>query len=387
MQCGLLLEPAEARSPPMPAYFGQADYRHGSPAVAGVLLVNLGTPDAPTPKAVRRYLAEFLADPRIVEAPRWLWRLALHGVILRVRPKRSARLYEKIWTEEGSPLLTGTEALAAAVQNAFGRERPGPIVVRAAMRYGTPSIGAALRDLAAIGMRRLIVLPLFPQYSGTTSASVLDAVGRELARWRRVPDVRFVADYHAEPRYIEALARSVEAHWQRHGRTERLVLSFHGIPERYFRNGDPYFCQCQATARALRERLDLRDEDIVVCFQSRVGREAWLSPYTDEVLARLPREGIKRVQVLCPGFAVDCLETLEEIAIRNREHFLAAGGQQFEYIPALNAGDDHVSALTDLILRNGQGWSELDPAWDTARVAAQRVAVQGRYERMRDGRR
>ncbi len=368
----------------MPAYFGQADYRHGSPAVAGVLLINLGTPDAPTPKAVRRYLAEFLSDRRIVEAPRWLWWLALHGLILRVRPARSAKLYEKIWTPAGSPLLTGTEALAAALQKAIGQQRPGPIVVRAAMRYGKPAIGEVLREMARAGARRLIVLPLFPQYSGTTSASALDAVGAELARWRWVPDVRFVADYHAEPRYVEALARSVEAHWQSHGRAERLVLSFHGIPQRYVRNGDPYFCQCQATARALRERLDLRDDAVTVCFQSRVGRQAWLAPYTDEVLARLAHDGIRRVQVLCPGFAVDCLETLEEIAIRNREHFVAAGGERLEYIAALNSTDDHVAALTDLILRNGQGWPEFDPAWDGARVAAQRAAAQGRAERMRD---
>jgi ferrochelatase len=370
----------------MPAYFGQADYRHGSPAAVGVLLVNLGTPEAPTPKAVRAYLAEFLSDPRIVEAPRWLWWLALHGVILRVRPARSARLYQSIWTPAGSPLLTGTGALAAALQKSIAQQRPGPILVRAAMRYGKPSIAAALRELAGAGMRRLIVLPLFPQYSATTTASALDAIGAELSRWRFVPDVRFIADYHAEPRYIEALARTVEAHWQAHGRAERLVLSFHGIPERYFRNGDPYFCQCQATARALRERLDLREDDVIVSFQSRVGREAWLKPYTDEVFRKLPDEGVRRVQVLCPGFAVDCLETLEEIAIRNREYFLVAGGERFEYIPALNAGDDHVAALAELVLRNGQGWPELDPAWDAARAGAQRAAAQARAERMRDAR-
>jgi len=224
----------------MPRYLGQADYSHGSPATVGVLLVNLGTPQAPTKSAVRRYLAEFLADPRIVEWPRWLWRLVLHGIVLRVRPARSAALYAKIWTPEGSPLLTGTMALAEGVKAALKAERPGPIEVRVAMRYGEPSISSALRDLAAAGARKLLVVPLFPQYSGTTSASVLDAVGAELSSWRWVPDLRFVADYHADPRYIEALARSVEAHWQRQGRAERLVLSFHGIPERYFRAGDPY---------------------------------------------------------------------------------------------------------------------------------------------------
>jgi len=368
----------------MPHYLGQADYAHGSPAAAGVVLVNLGTPSAPTPKAVRRYLAQFLSDPRIVEAPRWLWWLALHGVILRVRPARSAALYSKIWAPQGSPLLTGTVALTEAIQSAVMLQRPAPILVRHAMRYGEPSIGSVLRDLAHAGMRRLLVLPLFPQYSGTTAASVQDAVGAELSRWRWVPETRFVTDYHAEPRYLEALALSVEKHWHDHGRADRLLLSFHGIPERYVRNGDPYFCQCQATARALRERLDLSEHELVVTFQSRVGRERWLSPYTDESLKALPARGVRSVQVLCPGFAVDCLETLEEIAITNRERFVLAGGERFEYIPALNAGEAHVAALTDLILRHGQGWPEFDPAWDGARAAAQRATARSRHDRMRD---
>ena len=368
----------------MPRYLGQADYSHGSPATVGVLLVNLGTPQAPTKSAVRRYLAEFLADPRIVEWPRWLWRLVLHGIVLRVRPARSAALYAKIWTPEGSPLLTGTMALAEGVKTALKAERPGPIEVRVAMRYGAPSISSALRDLAAAGARKLLVVPLFPQYSGTTSASVLDAVGAELSSWRWVPDLRFVADYHVDPRYIEALARSVEAHWQRQGRAERLVLSFHGIPERYFRAGDPYFCQCQATARRLRERLDLREDEMIVCFQSRVGRQKWLKPYTEQVLSELPGQGVRHVQVLCPGFSIDCLETLEEIAMTNRTRFLTAGGEQFEYIPCLNAGADHVGAIADLILRHGQGWPELDPTWDGARAAALRATSRSRYERLRD---
>ena len=369
----------------MPQYFGQADHEHGSPASTGIVLVNLGTPTAPTKRAVRRYLAQFLSDPRIVELPRWLWRLVLHGVILRVRPARSAALYAKIWTPQGSPLLTGTAALAGSLHSALQAQRPGPILVRYAMRYGDPSIPSILRELARAGVRRLLVLPLFPQYSGTTTASVLDAVSAELATWRWVPELRFVADYHQEPRYIEALARSVEAHWQRQGRAQRLVLSFHGIPQRYFRAGDPYFCQCQATARRLRERLDLREDEVVVCFQSRVGAQAWLTPYTEEVLAAMPGQGIRHVQVLCPGFAVDCLETLEEIAITNRARFLGAGGEQFEYIPALNADEDHVAALAELILRHGQGWPEFDPAWDSARAAAQRATARSRYERLRDG--
>jgi ferrochelatase len=371
----------------MPRYFGQTPHRHGDPTAAGILLVNLGTPDAPTPRAVRRYLGEFLADPRIVELPRWLWRIILHGVILRFRPARSAALYAKIWTAEGSPLAIGTAALAQRLQASMAAQRPGPILVRHAMRYGNPGIAPALREFAAAGVRRLIVLPLFPQYSGTTTASVFDALAREFSRWRWVPELRFVTDYHADALYIEALARSVESHWQYHGRAQRLLLSFHGIPEKYLRSGDPYFCQCQATARRLAERLGLGEDEIIVSFQSRVGRAKWLQPYTEATLSALPGEGVKHIQVLCPGFSIDCLETLEEIALTNHARFLHAGGERFEYIPALNSSDDHVAALTDLLLRNGQGWAEFDPAWDAARAAAQQAAARARHERLRDARR
>ena len=368
----------------MPRYFGQPNYRPGSAPAAAVLLLNLGTPEAPTKRALRRYLAEFLADPRIIELPRWLWRVLLHGLILRIRPARSAALYAKIWTAEGSPLQTGTAALSSALQDAVHAQRPGPIVVRYAMRYGKPAIAATLRELASSGMRRLLIVPLFPQYSATTSASALDAVTRELATWRWLPELRFIADYHAETRYIEALARSVETHWQSHERAPRLLLSFHGIPEKYFRAGDPYFCQCHETARRLRERLGLGEEAIIVSFQSRVGRAAWLKPYTEATLSALPGEGITHVQVLCPGFSIDCLETLEEIAIRNHARFLHAGGERFEYIPALNSGEDHVAALAELILRHGQGWPEFEPDWSAPRASAKQNAARARYERMRD---
>ncbi len=373
--------------PAMPRYLGQSNYQHGSESASAVLLVNLGTPQAPDKRAVRRYLAEFLADPRIVELPRWLWWLILHGVVLRFRPARSASLYARIWTAAGSPLAVGTAALTEKLQAALRARRAGPILVSHAMRYGEPSIAIRLRGLAANGARHILVVPLFPQYSGTTSASVLDAVAAELGRWRWIPELRFVADYHAETRYIEALARSVEAHWQRNGRAQRLLLSYHGIPQKYFLAGDPYFCQCQATARLLRERLDLREDQLAVTFQSRVGRTRWLQPYTEAVLESLPAEGIRHVQVLCPGFAVDCLETLEEIAITNHARFLRAGGERFEYIPALNADDDHVDALTELVLRHVQGWPEADPDRDTARAVAQRNAARNRHERMRDARR
>lgn len=333
-----------------------------TPVRAAVLLVNLGTPEAPTASAVRRYLAEFLHDPRIVEQPRWLWWPILHGIILRLRPRRSARAYAKIWTAQGSPLQVGMRALAGRLQARLGGGVGGGPVVRHAMRYGEPSIPNVLRELGALGLRRLIVVPLFPQYSATTAASVLDALGAELRRWRVVPELRFVSDYHADPRHIEALARSVEAHWREHGRGDCLLLSFHGIPERYVRNGDPYRDQVEATAQALRTRLDLDGRFLQVGYQSRVGREPWLAPYADHLLAALPGEGVRRLDVLCPGFSIDCLETLEEIAIVGRETFLAAGGESLRYIPCLNDGDDQVEALAALVAQHAQGWVEFDAA-------------------------
>lgn len=319
-----------------------------------VLLVNLGTPDAPTASAVRRYLAEFLGDRRVVDLPRWLWWPILYGVILRIRPARSAKLYRAVWKERGSPLATGTADLAAAIGPHLGTDW----IVRDAMRYGNPGIPAVLAELAKLDLRRLLVIPLFPQYSATTSASVFDAVTRQLQQWRRVPEFRFVADYHVEPGYIDALAASVKAHWAQYGRAERLMLSFHGIPQRYVRNGDPYQAQCVATATALREKLSLDDEQLMLCYQSRVGREPWLMPYTDFTLRDLPEQGIRSVQVMCPGFAIDCLETLEEIAITNREVFEHAGGERYEYIPCLNDGTDHTRMFAELITRHTSGWTD-----------------------------
>lgn len=323
-----------------------------------VLLVNLGTPDAPTPRAVRRYLADFLGDRRVVDLPRWLWWPILYGVILRVRPARSARLYRAVWTERGSPLATGTADLASAVDKLCGPDW----IVRDAMRYGNPGIIAVLDELATLNLRRLLVIPLFPQYSATTSASVFDAVTRHLQQWRRVPEFRFVADYHLEPAYIDALAASVQAHWSAHGRADRLMLSFHGIPQRYVRNGDPYQSQCVATAAALRERLGMDKRELMLCYQSRVGREPWLMPYTDLTLRDLPKQGVRSIQLICPGFAIDCLETLEEIAITNREVFERAGGERYEYIACLNNSEDHVSMFIDLIARHTRDWARQEPA-------------------------
>lgn len=347
---------------PRSHYTGLTGLSDDRPVKAGVLLVNLGTPEAPTPQALRTYLAEFLGDPRVIEYPRWLWWLILHGVILRIRPRRSAHAYQRVWTPQGSPLRVGSEALAVALQEELARRMPGPVQVALAMRYGQPSVRSQIERMQREGVRRLLVLPLYPQYSATSTGSVLDAVADCFKRLRWPPELRVVNDYHDDPGHIEALARSIENWWQANGRGERLLLSFHGIPERYVKAGDPYLLQCGATARLLRERLGLTSSELVVSFQSRVGREPWLQPYTDATVRELAAQGIKRLDVACPGFAVDCLETLEEIAMQNREFFVEAGGRELRYIPALNDSRGQVDSLAGLALRHMQGWPERDGA-------------------------
>ncbi|HEX7012665.1 MAG TPA: ferrochelatase [Steroidobacteraceae bacterium] len=352
----------------MPTYLNQSDEPSNEDRL-GVLLVNLGTPDALTVPAIRRFLAEFLWDPRVIEAPRWLWWLALHGFILRVRPSRSLHAYRQIWTDAGSPLLIHSEALTRRVA-ALLRERL-PVSVALGMTYGSPSIAQALAILRREGMRRLIVLPLFPQYSGTTTASVFDRVTGELQRWRRIPELRFISGYHDEPAYIEAIAESVRRRRPRTERSSHLLFSFHGIPQRYVRAGDPYYEYCMRSARLIADKLGLAEDAWTMSFQSQVGREEWLRPYTNEWLAGAPRKGIKHVTVACPGFATDCLETLEEIAIRNRATFLEHGGETYEYVPALNEAEEHAKLLADLILRHAtQAPSAIEP---TAAASAPRV--------------
>ena len=342
-------------------YTGVADHSDAAPVRSvqtGVLLVNLGTPTAPTARALRPYLAEFLGDSRVIDYPRWLWWLILHGVILRTRPARSARAYGKIWTEQGSPLRFGSEALAADLQIELDRQRPGKLRVALAMRYGEPSVAHAIEQLQREGVRRLLVLPWYPQYSATSTGSVIDAVADAFKALRWPPELRIVNDYHDDPGHIDALASSIERWWATTGRGDKLLLSFHGIPERYVRLGDPYFDQCQRTARLLRERLQLSEGELIVSFQSRVGRESWLHPYTDATVRQLAAGGVKKLDVACPGFAVDCLETLEEIAMQNRVFFIAAGGETLRYIPALNDSTEQVDSLTTLVLRHVRSWPE-----------------------------
>ncbi len=344
-------------------------WRHGSAARTAVLLANLGTPDEPTPAALRRYLAEFLGDPRVVEIPRLVWWPILHGVILRTRPAKSAAKYASIWTPEGSPLAVWTSRQASLLQGYLG-ERGHRLLVRPAMRYGNPSIASVMDGLRAEGVTRVLVLPLYPQYAGATTASVADAVFQWGQGARRLPELRFVNEYHDDAGYVEALARQVLDHWQREGRGERLLLSFHGMPERTLHLGDPYHCQCLKTARLLGERLALPREKLLVTFQSRFGKAKWLEPYTEPTLLRLAAEGVKSVDVMCPGFATDCLETLEEIDQEARAAFLGAGGERFGYIACLNDRPDWIRALAGVAERHLAGW-DTKAAPDAAALQAQ----------------
>ena len=330
-------------------------HQHGQPARTGVLLCNLGTPDEPTAAATRRYLAEFLSDPRVVEIPPAAWKPILHGVILRTRPAKSAAKYQQIWLPEGSPLMVWSRKQSTMLRGYLG-ERGHDVSVRLAMRYGNPSIASQLDELKARGCTRILVVPLYPQYSGTTTASVIDAVGAWARGVRHVPELRFVNRFHDDPGYIRALTRVMHQHWQAHGRPDKLVMSFHGVPERTLTLGDPYHCECLKTARLLAERLALKDGEWVVSFQSRFGKAKWLEPATQTVLEQLGRAGTPRVDVVCPGFVADCLETLEEIAIEGRDAFKAAGGQEFHYVPCLNDNPNWLAALAEIVQDHLQGW-------------------------------
>ena len=361
----------------------EPEHLHGQPARTGVLLVNLGTPEAPTPAATRRYLAEFLSDPRVVEIPAALWKLILHGIILRTRPAKSAAKYQSIWTPEGSPLMVWSRRQATLLRGYLG-ERGLLAEVRLAMRYGQPAVAEQLDELRAAGCTRVLVLPLYPQYSGTTTASVIDAVGDWARRARHVPELRFVNRFHDDPGYIDALAAVVQEHWRQHGRPNQLVMSFHGVPERTLTLGDPYACECRKTARLLAERLTLKEGQWRLSFQSRFGKAKWLEPATQTVLTELGAAGTARVDVVCPGFVSDCLETLEEIAMEGRDAFKAAGGGDFQYIPCLNTHPRWLAALTELVATHLQGWPVPAPGAE-AQAAAQARAQNGLHRALTQG--
>ena len=351
----------------MPRYVPEPRFAHDRAPRLGVLLINLGTPDAPTAGAVRRYLAEFLSDPRVVEIPRLLWKPVLHGAVLRIRPARSAQRYASIWTNDGSPLLVHSERQKTLVLGYLGQRLKAlglpsdHVRVELGMRYGQPSIAGALERLREAGCSRVLVLPLYPQYAASTTASALDAVHAAAGRMRRMPAVRVVDAYHDAPGYIGALAQSLNDYWVRNGRPDKLVLSFHGVPRRTLDLGDPYHCHCQKTARLLAVELGLESDQYAVAFQSRFGRGAWLQPYTRATLIALAKEGTRRVDVACPGFVSDCLETLEEIGMEGRATFLQEGGAEFHAIPCLNEHPAWIAALADLALKNLAGWLDGPP--------------------------
>ncbi len=336
-------------------FLPEPEHRHGSGGKIAILLVNLGTPDAPSAVAVRRYLKEFLSDPRVVEIPRPVWWLILNGIILNVRPAATARKYARIWLPEGSPLKVHTNDMA----NGLGRLIATPdadVIVRYAMRYGNPSMGNSLSALKAEGVTRILVLPLYPQYAASTTGAVMDALAAWTARTRNLPELRIVRGFHDHPAYISALASSVREHWQTHGQPDKLLMSFHGLPKYTLDKGDPYHCECHKTARLLAEVLELRPEQWQIAFQSRFGRAEWLQPYATEVLRKLGEAGTGRVDVICPGFPSDCLETLEELGIEGREIFIGAGGRDYGLIPCLNSSDAWIAALAAIAANHTGGW-------------------------------
>jgi len=338
-------------------------YVHGSTHSLGVLITNLGTTAAPTVPAIRAFLKEFLSDTRVIELNPLLWSIILHGVILPFRPKKILHAYQSIWTAQGSPLMAISCAQQVALESRLQAQLGKHVKVVLGMRYGKPSLADALQMLADAGVRRLLVLPLYPQYSSTTTASTFDAIAQIFRQWRWLPDVRFVMQYHDHPAYINALAQSISSHWQQHRQPDKLLFSFHGLPKENLLKGDPYYCQSVKTARLVAQQLQLADGQWAVSFQSRVGPKEWLQPYTEQLLKKWGSEGIGHVQLVCPGFAADCLETLEEIAMQNRDFFLQAGGKEYGYIPALNAESGHIEALSKIVLEQLQGWPEASNDW------------------------
>lgn len=318
-------------------------------AKTGVLLTNLGTPSAPTAEALRTYLREFLSDPRVVEIPRLVWMIILHGIILRVRPAKSAKLYKSIWTEEGSPLMVHAKNQQQKVAATLADEYGDNVIVDLAMRYGDASISSALKRFQAQGVKKIVILPLYPQFAGPTTASTFDAVYQEIKQWRWIPSLDFISSYHDNNDYIQALTNTINEHIAEHGKPDKLVLSYHGMPKLFLENGDPYYCFCHKTTRLLAEKLAFNESDFVMTFQSRFGKAEWLQPYTDKTLEKLAQEGTKHIAIISPAFSADCLETLEELESENREVFMEAGGETYHYIPCLNDRDDHIDMITSLV--------------------------------------
>ena len=339
----------------MVKYIGEKDYEHGSKEKIGVLITNLGTPDAPNKKELKVYLNQFLSDPRVIELPKILWQIILKLVILQIRPSKSAEAYKQIWTDKGSPLLDIANRQLNKIQSSFSSKNEN-IVFEVGMRYGNPSIPDALLKLQKKQVRRLLVLPMYPQYCAATTGSTFDEVTNVLQKWRWIPEMRFINQYFEEKKYIEALSNSINSFWKKTSKPQKIIFSYHGIPKRYLTNGDPYHCFCLKTTRLVKEHMGLSDDEIMTTFQSRFGREEWLKPYTSETLKELPKQGIKNIHIISPGFSSDCLETLEELEEENKEYFMESGGENYHYIPCLNDHDDHIDVFVNLIKKHTQGW-------------------------------
>lgn len=352
-------------------------HQHGSSSRIGILLINLGTPDAPTPRALRPYLKNFLSNSRVIEIPRWIWWIVLNGIILNTRPKKSAEKYALIWTSEGSPLKVHTERQTKLLLGFIGeRIKPVPMV-EYAMSIGNPSITKVLSRMKQHGCDRILILPLYPQYAASSTAAAFDAVFTQLSKMRNVPSIRTVKHYHDHPGYINALAQNVRDYWMRTGKPDKLIMSFHGVPRFTLDKGDPYHCECQKTGRLLAEALNLEANQFQICFQSRFGKTEWLRPYTSEILEQLGKQNIRRIDVICPGFVSDCLETLEEIALEGKTTFVQAGGQEFHYIPCLNERDDWIHVLADISLTNLQGWLDLERSKEEMEKSRLRAVKMG----------
>ena len=336
------------------------NYAHGDERKIGVLLVNLGTPDAPTTSAVRKYLSEFLSDPRIVEIPRLIWWLILNLIILNIRPKKSRDLYRKIWLDKGSPLLVISKSIVEKLKQSKNISDKKYIIIDLAMRYGNPSIKTSLENFKKHNINKLAVIPMFPQYSAATTASIFDKLSEELSKWRNIPDLRFLSTYHDNNLYINACAQKIKNSWAKQEKAKKLVFSFHGLPQINLHKGDPYHCYCHKTARLIADELKLDQEDYIVTFQSRFGKQVWLKPYTDDVLAKLAADGVDSVDIFCPGFLCDCLETLEEINMQSREHYISSGGENFNYIAALNDDLENILSLETIILNEVSNWDNIN---------------------------
>ncbi len=337
-------------------YLPEPSYKHGTEEKTGILLVNLGTPDAPTAKAVRPYLKQFLGDSRVVEIPQAVWWVILNSIILNTRPRKSAEKYASIWLKTGSPLRVHTEKQVILLKGFLGERTRSPFVVDFAMTYGNPSIPDALDRLKEQNCQRILIVPMFPQYAASATGPVYDQVFAAMQKMRNLPAIRTIKHFHDHAGYIKALAANINDYWGRHGRPEKLVMSFHGVPKYALDKGDPYPCECHKTGRLLAETLGLSSDQYIVSFQSRFGRAEWVKPYTTATLKELGKQKTRRVDVVCPGFVSDCLETLEEIAMEGREDFLHAGGGEYRYIPCMNDNDQWIHALTDLVMENLAGW-------------------------------